>query len=221
MKILVALDSLNFEKALGLYIQLAPHCDGFKINHTLLHHTQMFENNEQELMIDLKLWDTPNSICSIIEMILEKGASMTTISTFNNSEVFRSLHQYSEDVKLLGVTYLTSWNLDEQFQIIREMPHDMWRRNIERIKKYNFTGIICSAQDIQDINKVDDNLLRICPGIRFRSSNSGQVRTVSPSDAQKAGADYIIIGRSITKSHHPVETIKKIKSIILSSEDSK
>ena len=101
------------------------------------------------------------------------------------------------------------------------MPDDMWRRNIERIKKYNFTGIICSAQDIQDINKVDDDLLRICPGITFRSSNSGQVRTVSPSDAQKAGADYIIIGRSITKSHHPVETIKTIKSIILSSEDSK
>ena len=221
MKILVALDSLNFEKALGLYIQLAPHCDGFKINHTLLHHTQMFENNEQELMIDLKLWDTPNSICSIIETILEKGASMTTISTFNNLEAFQCLHQYSEDIKLLGVTYLTSWNPDEQFQIIREMPHDMWKRNIERIKKYGFTGIICSAQDIQDINKVDDNLLRICPGIRFRSSNSGQVRTVSPSDAQKAGADYIIIGRSITKSHHPVETIKTIKSIILSSEDSK
>ena len=211
MKILVALDGLNFEKALGLYIQLAPHCDGFKINHTLLHHTQMFENNEQELMIDLKLWDTPNSICSIIEMILEKGASMTTISTFNNSEVFRSLHQYSEDVKLVGVTYLTSWNQNEQFQIIREMPHDMWRRNIERIKKYGFAGIVCSAQDIWDIKIVDDELLRVCPGITFKSSNSGQVRTTSPRVAQKTGADYAIIGRSLTKTKYPVETIQAIK----------
>ena len=202
---------MDFEKALNMYVQLVPHCDGFKINHTLLHHTQMFENNEQELMIDLKLWDTPNSICSIIEMILEKGASMTTISTFNNSEVFRSLHQYSEDVKLLGVTYLTSWNPDEQFQIIREMPHDMWRRNIERIKKYGFTGIVCSAEDIEDINTVDDELLRVCPGIKFKSLNSGQARTTSPRTAQKAGADYAIIGRSITKAKYPVETIEAIK----------
>ena len=221
MKILVALDGMDYETAFLMYVQLAPYCDGFKINQNLLDHSSMLAKYEGEIFIDCKLWDTPNTLCSVIETILDKGATMTTISTFNNSEAFKCLHQYSEDIKLLGVTYLTSWNPQDQFQITREMPDDMWRRNIERIKKYNFTGIICSAQDIQDINKVDDDLLRICPGITFRSSNSGQVRTVSPSDAQKAGADYIIIGRSITKSHHPVETIKTIKSIILSSEDSK
>ena len=221
MKILVALDNMNFEAAFSMYVQLAPYCDGFKINHNLLDHSSMLSKYEGEIFIDCKLWDTPNTLCSVIETILDKGATMTTISTFNNSDAFKCLHQYSEDIKLLGVTYLTSWNPEEQFQITRETLDDMWRRNIERIKKYNFTGIICSAQDIRDINKVDDDLLRICPGITFRSSNSGQARTVSPAGAQKAGADYIILGRSITKSHHPVETIKKIKSIILSSEDSK
>ena len=221
MKILVALDGMDFEAAFSMYVQLAPYCDGFKINHNLLDHSSMLSKYEGEIFIDCKLWDTPNTLCSAIETILDKGATMTTISTFNNSDAFKCLHQYSEDIKLLGVTYLTSWNPEEQFQITRETLDDMWRRNIERIKKYNFTGIICSAQDIRDINKVDDDLLRICPGITFRSSNSGQARTVSPVDAQKAGADYIIIGRSITKSHHPVETIKTIKSIILSSEDSK
>ena len=183
--------------------------------------SDIFKNYKGELFVDLKLFDTPNTICSVLENILEKGATMTTISTFNNPEVFKCLHQYSEDIKLLGVTYLTSWDENEQFEITREKKNIMWKRHIERIKKYGFIGIICSAQDIGDINKVDDELLRICPGITFRSSNSGQVRTVSPTVAQKAGADYIIIGRSITKSHHPVETIKTIKSIILSSEDSK
>ena len=60
----------------------------------------------------------------------------------------------------------------------------------------------------------NDELLRICPGITFRSSNSGQVRTVSPTVAQKAGADYIIIGRSITKANKPLETLKMIKSTL-------
>ena len=205
---------MGFDKAFELIVSLGPHVDGFKINHTLWERTSMFTKYEGELFVDLKLWDTPNSVCSVVEMILEKGATMTTICTFNNSEVFKCLHQYSEDIKLLGVTYLTSWNPEEQFQITREMPYIMWRRHIERIKKYGFAGIVCSAQDIQDIKRVDDNLLRVCPGITFKSSNSGQVRTTTPRRAQEDGADYAIIGRSITKANHPVETIEKIKKTL-------
>ena len=205
---------MGSDKAFELIVSLGPHVDGFKINHTLWERTSMFVKYEGELFVDLKLWDTPNSVCSVVEMILVKGATMTTISTFNNSEVFQCLHQYSEDIKLLGVTYLTSWNPEEQFQITREMPYIMWRRHIERIKKYGFAGIVCSAQDIQDIKRVDDNLLRVCPGITFKSSNSGQVRTTTPRRAQEDGADYAIIGRSITKANHPVETIEKIKKTL-------
>ena len=213
MKILVALDGMDFEKAFGMYVQLAPHCDGFKINHTLLEHSSMFTNYEGEVMVDLKLWDTPNSVCSIVEKILETPATMCTVSTLNNEEVFKELHQYSEDIKLLGVTYLTSWSSTEQFEIIREMPYDMWRRNLTRIRKYGFAGIVCSAHDISDIK--DDSILRICPGITFQSSNSGQSRTTSPRRAMELGADYAVIGRSITKPKDPVETITEIKKSLI------
>ena len=213
MKILVALDGMDFEKAFAMYVQLAPHCDGFKINHTLLEHSSMFTNYEGEVMVDLKLWDTPNSICSIVEKILETPATMCTVSTLNNEEVFKELHQYSEDIKLLGVTYLTSWSSTEQFEIIREMPYDMWRRNLTRIRKYGFAGIVCSAHDISDIK--DDSILRICPGITFQSSNSGQSRTTSPRRAMELGADYAVIGRSITKAKDPVELITEIKKSLI------
>ena len=209
MKILVALDGMDFKKAFEMYVQLAPHCDGFKINHTLLEHSSMFVNYEGEVMVDLKLWDTPNSVCSVVEKILETPATMCTVSTFNNSEVFQCLHQYSEDIKLLGVTYLTSWSEKEQFEITRETKVNMWERHLKRIQKYGFVGIVCSAQDISDMK--DDSILRICPGINFQSSNSGQVRTVSPRVAQELGTDYAIIGRSITKANYPVETIEAIK----------
>ena len=213
MKILVALDGMDFEKAFGMYVQLAPHCDGFKINHTLLEHSSMFTNYEGEVMVDLKLWDTPNSVCSVVEKILETPATMCTVSTLNNEEVFKELHQYSEDIKLLGVTYLTSWSSTEQFEIIREMPYDMWRRNLTRIRKYGFAGIVCSAHDISDIK--DDSILRICPGITFQSSNSGQSRTTSPRRAMELGADYAVIGRSITKAKDPVEIITEIKKSLI------
>jgi len=217
VKIIIALDNMSFDKAFDMVVQLSSHVDGFKVNHTLWEHTTMFANMDCEVFIDCKLWDTPNSVCSIVEQILQKGATMTTVSTFNNPEVFQSLHQYSEDIKLLGVTYLTSWNEKEQFEISRETNSlvSMWKRHLKRIEKCGFFGIICSAQDIKDINIVDDSLLRVCPGITFKSSNSGQVRTTSPRKAQDAGADYIIIGRSVTLSSHPVETIEAIKKSLV------
>jgi orotidine-5'-phosphate decarboxylase len=214
MKIIIALDNMSFDDALLMVVQLEPHVDGFKINHTLLEHTSMFTNYEGELFVDLKLFDTPNTVCSVVEMILEKGGTMATINTFNNSEVFKCLHQYSEDIKLLGVTYLTSWSEKEQFEITREVKKNMWARHISRITKAGFAGIICSAQDIVDITTVNNHLLRVCPGITFKSSNSGQRRTTSPKCAQELGADYAVIGRSVTQSHHPVETIEHIKKTL-------
>ena len=214
MKLIIALDNVYYSKALELMISLEPYVDGFKINHTLLEHTNIFKNYKGELFIDLKLFDTPNTICSVLENILEKGATMTTISTFNNPEVFKCLHQYSEDIKLLGVTYLTSWTENEQFEITREVKHNMWQRHIDRIIKFGFAGIICSAQDIVDITEVNLNLLRVCPGIVFRSSNSGQSRTTAPRLAQELGADYGVIGRSVTQAYHPVEMIQEIKETL-------
>ena len=84
MKIIVELDGMDFEKAFDMYVHLAAHCDGFKINHTLLDHPSMFAKYEGELMVDLKLWDTPNSVCSVVEKILTTHATMCTVSTFNN-----------------------------------------------------------------------------------------------------------------------------------------
>ena len=158
MKIIVALDNLNFEKAFAIYVELAPSVDGFKVNHTLLEHTNMFVGYEGEIFVDCKLWDTPNTVCGAVEKILEKGATMTTISTFNNTEVFKDLLQYSEDLKFLGVTYLTSWSAEEQFEITRESRSDMWNSHIKRIRKFNFSGIVCSAKDIEDIDEIDKAL---------------------------------------------------------------
>jgi orotidine-5'-phosphate decarboxylase len=212
MQIIIALDNMSFDKALESLILLGPFVDGFKINHTLLEHTSMFENYEGELFIDFKLWDTPNTVCGVVENILNKGATMTTISTFNNSEVFQCLHQYSEDIKLLGVTYLTSWSEQEQSEIARENKKNMWKRHLGRIRKYGFAGIVCSPHDIEDME--DDSILRICPGITFHSHNNGQSRTTTPRQAKDFGADYIIIGRSVTLSQHPVETIERIKKTL-------
>jgi orotidine-5'-phosphate decarboxylase len=82
--------------------------------------------------------------------------------------------------------------------------------------RYGFVGIICGAQDIKDISQDTrcGGMLRVCPGITFQSHNHGQARTTNPRLAQDLGADYIVIGRSVTQSNDPVETIVEIKKTL-------
>ena len=202
--------SLETEESLEIIPYLGKYIDGIKINHLLWNELDFNVEEGKELFVDLKLWDTPNTVKTVVERIIKKGGTMTTISTFNNEKVFDELEQYKDDIKLLAVTYLTSWNRDEQYQICREMPDFMWRRHLSRVK--GFYGVVCSAQDIGMLSGADKSLKRVCPGITYGNNNSGQVRTTTPKEAQDLGADYIVIGRAITESENPLETLKQIRN---------
>ena len=202
--------SLETKESLDIIPYLGKYIDGVKINHLLWNELDFDVEEGKELFVDFKLWDTPNTVKTVVESIIKKGGTMTTISTFNNEKVFDELEQYKDDIKLLAVTYLTSWNRDEQYQICREMPDFMWRRHLSRVK--GFYGVVCSAQDIGMFSGAAESVKRVCPGITYGNNNSGQVRTTTPKEAQDLGADYIVIGRAITESENPLETLKQIRN---------
>ena len=210
MKIILSLET---EESLDIFPYLGQYVDGVKINHLLWSEVNFDVTEGKELFVDFKLWDTPNTVKTVVEKIIKKGGTMTTISTFNNEAVFKELEQYSKEIKLLAVTYLTSWNSDEQYQICREMSDFMWRRHLGRVFDYGFYGVVCSALDIGMLSGADPRhkLKRICPGIKIEEENSGQSRTTTPQEAQEFGADYIVLGRSITEAENPVEKLKIIK----------
>ena len=216
MKIIVALDNIRDPvQALQFAGDLYEHVDGFKINHLIWDHPVNF--SDKEFFVDFKLWDTPNTIKAVIEKIIQRGATMTTVCTHNNDKVFKELEQYRNDIKLLGVTFLTSWTPQDQFKICKQMPMEMWRDHLRSIE--GFYGTICSPKDVTDIDYIDfENLFkRVCPGITYGFNNSGQVRTTTPKEAQDLGADYIVIGRAVTESEDPIETIKEIRETLASS----
>ncbi|SVA80148.1 uncharacterized protein METZ01_LOCUS133002, partial [marine metagenome] len=210
--IIVALDYTNPLKALEMAAKLRDHVDGFKINHALWSQSVYIKDyTDKELFIDCKLWDTPNTIKTVVEKIIAKGASMTTISTLNSPEVFETLKQYNNDIRLLGVTSLTSWTQQEEYDIHHKSPYHIWETHITKIKD-NFAGIICPVPDLPIIDKIDPDydLIRVCPGIKYETKLKGQSRTGTPKEAQELGADYVVIGRSITQASDPVERVKEI-----------
>ena len=205
MKILLSIET---PEALDIVPYLRNYIDGVKINHILWNEIDLVATEGKEIFFDFKLWDTPNTIKTVLEKIIQKGGTMTTISTYNSEEVFNMLKEYHDKIKLLGVTYPTSWSAEDQYEITREMPDQMWERAIRRCK--GFYGMICSPLDIVDIKRwdIDEDLKTICPGI---GKNKGQSRVVSAEEASTLGADYIVVGRTVTDADDPVKVIKDIK----------
>ena len=226
MKVIVSLET---PKHFLVAEKIQDYVDGWKINHIGYSIADRERSHDwwsrlerfrlahkKELFVDFKLWDTPNTMKMVIEHILKMGATMTTISTFNNPSALAAAAEYKDDLKLLGVTYLTSWSDAELYQVSRELEPLMWRRHIERMLKHEFAGVISSAHDIHYIREwgdPDHKLLNVCPGITVETPDgepfhSGQVRTTSVPEAEKLGADCIILGRAVTESHAPLLTIK-------------
>ena len=223
MKIIISLET---KESLDIIPYLGKYVDGVKINHLLWNELDFDIQEGKELFVDFKLWDTPNTMKTVVKKIIEKGGTMTTISSYNNPAALEAVSEFKDDIKLLGVTYLTSWSDQEQYNVVQEMEPLMWRRNLQRMKAHGFSGVISSAHDIDTIRKWGDGeheLLNVCPGISVDTPVgltflSGQVRTTSPKEAQELGADYIVIGRAITESDNPVKTAMKLKEEICSVE---
>ena len=215
MKLILSVESEQFlAKMTNHILNLV---DGIKINHILYDQIETIRRqlrSDQELFVDFKLFDTPNTIESVTKDVISKGGTMLTVSTFNNEETFNRLSEL--DIKLLGVTYLTSWSPQEQAEITREMTYEMWRNHMARVMYKNFYGMVCAVEDIKWIKSPIHTMKTICPGIKFfeNDNNTGQVRTSSPLEAKKAGADYIVIGRSVTNSDRPLTVLELINNDI-------
>jgi orotidine-5'-phosphate decarboxylase len=211
VSVIVALDYTDPSDALNMAAKLRDHVNGFKINHTLLDYAMYFKNFDKEFFIDCKLWDTPNTVKTVVSKFIEMGATMTTVSTLNNPEVFNTLSEFNNDIELLGVTALTSWTSQEEQEIHKQTSNDIWNDHIGKII-HNFGGIVCPVSDLPAIDIVDPDydLVRVCPGIKYETELSGQSKTATAKEAMELGADYVVIGRSITQASDPVKRVKEI-----------
>ena len=108
-----------------LLYHLIPH----KLNNSPPYHP----NTDKEFFIDCKLWDTPNTVKTVVSKFIEMGATMTTVSTLNNPEVFNTLSEFNNDIELLGVTSLTSWTPYEEQEIHKQTSNDIWNDHIGKI----------------------------------------------------------------------------------------
>ena len=120
-------------------------------------------------------------------------------------------------VKLLGVTILTSFPIPE-VEVVwgRSLVslRDEVLRLAEAAWESGIDGVVASPLEAEPIKKKHgDDLLVVTPGIRLRGQAvHDQNRVSTPGDASRAGADYLVVGRSVTSAPHPVEALEAVES---------
>ena len=169
----------------------------------------------QIIFLDLKLNDIPNTIKSAIRSLKNLKISYLTVHLSSGLSALKTLKKSSGNIKIVGVTTLTSLNNKDLKEIgYNKKVNDLVKHQAKLAKRAKLDAIVCSGHEIRSVKKVFKKEI-ITPGIKIHNTKNDQKRVMRPTDAFAAGSDWLVIGRSITKGN-----IKKnIKNLLEILED--
>ena len=223
-KIIVALDSNNLNKTIKLVKILKRDVYAFKIGYEFFYNFGLEGYKKvysicPKIFLDLKLHDIPNTVKKGLDALVKMKPLFTTIHISGGDDMMLSSIENKKNTKILGVSILTSLDSYQTKKYYgQKNVSTLVKKFAQAAKKNKLDGIVCSPQEIKHIRKiVGKNLLIVTPGIRITNKlkSDDQKRVETPKKALKLGANYLVIGRPITKSKDPLKTLKEInKSLI-------
>ena len=159
---------------------------------------------------DYKFSDIPNTCSSAIKALKDLKINYLTIHISSGLNSLKAAKKVSGKIKLIGVSILTSLDDKELKEIgFNKKIKDLVFHQAKLAKKAGLDGIVCSAKEAKIVKRIFKKEI-ITPGIRFNSKSNDQKRILSPNKAYKNGADWLVIGRNITKGN----INKNIQSLI-------
>ena len=169
------------------------------------------------IFLDLKLHDIPNTVAKAVESTAKLPIKMLTLHTAGGPEMMawavKAQRQSAPDLLLLGVTVLTSMSAQDLNSIgVSATPADQVVRLGQLAANAGLRGLVCSPLEIAPLRAVlPPHVALITPGIRPRDAQADdQTRVMTPADAARAGANYLVVGRPIFKAPDPVAAARAI-----------
>jgi len=138
-----------------------------------------------------------------------------TVHLSSGLSALKALKKESRNIKIAGVTTLTSLNDKDLKEIgYNKTVNELVRHQAKLATKAKLDAIICSGHEIRSVKRVFKKEI-ITPGIKMHNLKNDQKRIMGPADAFAAGSDWLVVGRSITNGN-----IKKnIKNLLEILED--
>jgi len=150
---------------------------------------------------DYKFSDIPNTCSSAIKAISDLNFNYLTIHISSGLNALKAAKKVTGKAKLIGVTILTSLDNKALKEIgFNKSVKKLVLHQAKLANKAKLDAIVCSAQEVKIVKKVFNKEI-ITPGIRLNTNLDDQKRVLTPKQAFKNGATWLVIGRDITKGN--------------------
>ena len=219
-KIIVALDYSNEEQALDFVNKVTPELCKLKIGKELFttagpRFVERIVEQGFDVFLDLKFHDIPNTVMKACHAAADLGVWMVNVHALGGKTMMQAAKEgvSHSSTKLIAVTILTSMGQDDLNQIgIQTNVKDQVVNLATLANDSGLDGVVCSAKEVSILREqLGNDFLLVTPGIRPKGNvTSDQKRIMTPGEAMSAGSSYLVIGRPITQSDSPIQTLEEI-----------
>jgi orotidine-5'-phosphate decarboxylase len=175
-----------------------------------------------EVFLDLKLHDIPNTVASALRVIASMDVRLTTVHASGGRSMLEAAVDAAGDhCGVFAVTVLTSLDAAAVAEVTGGLSpvEDAVMRLAALASSCGVRGVVCSGEEARMIRqRFGPTFEMIVPGIRLRGDAQGdQARVVTPEAAAATGADYIVVGRSVTAAADPVVAMASVREGLTAS----
>ena len=207
--VVVALDYHNRDDALSFVDKIDPRDCRLKVGKEMFtlfgpQFVRELQQRDFDIFLDLKFHDIPNTAAHAVAAAADLGVWMVNVHASGGARMMAAAREalvpFGKDAPLLiGMTL---------------SPADYAERLAALTQKCGLDGVVCSAQEAVRFKQVFGQEFKlVTPGIRPQGSDAGdQRRIMTPEQALAAGVDYMVIGRPVTQSVDPAQTLKAINA---------
>ena len=206
LPVILALDTKDLDLASKWIKSSADQIDHFKVGleFYLLHGFEGIKKLQQvadfKLFLDLKLYDIPNTVKGAVESVSVLNPKFLTVHASGGPKMIQAASKALPNGLITAVTVLTSFSEDEFLKLGNSQSIQQTTNNWASIAlDAGAKALVCSPFEVSQLRSLGLKSIFITPGVRVEGDElSDQVRVMSPKDAISAGADFVVIGRSIT-----------------------
>jgi orotidine-5'-phosphate decarboxylase len=224
-----ALDFSSLEKTLNFTQEISKEIGGVKLGLEFflkygIEGVKKIKKFGVPIFLDLKLNDIPNTVKKAVQNIINLNPEFLTVHISGGKNMLKELVKVKNKTKIIGVTLLTSLDKKDLKSFGINISESTF---VEKLTKVGFEsgvdGVVSSPLEVKQLrNKFGKKLIYITPGIRMANDNSNdQKRLSTPGKAISDGSSLLVIGRTITSSTNPINSINKIIANIRSEIESK
>ena len=223
--VVVALDYRDKDSALAFVARIAPRDCRLKVGKEMFTRfgpgfVQALQQRGFEVFLDLKFHDIPNTTAHAVAAAADLGVWMVNVHASGGARMMTAAREallpFGKDAPLLiAVTVLTSMEASDLQDLgVTLSPAEYALRLAALTQRCGLDGVVCSAQEAVRMKQERGQAFRlVTPGIRPAGSEAGdQRRIMTPRDAKAAGVDYMVIGRPVTQSADPAQTLRDINA---------